>query len=336
MNLEDVIQRGTRAEQPDATTVAIATLYFVTDEQIIEQSDGSVWNSYSGAISFPEATYLTSIDETTDLINSRQLLAGDNVSLDNTVPGELTIDVDLTPATDPTIITVTDESVSLPNSRQLLANSPISLDIATPKEITIDIDLTSITDKTFATIDDETSGLPNSRKLVAGTNITLNDTVAGELAIIAASGAGASWSLISSVTASGAANDFTNLSAYSELLVFLRQVTADASAIRQLLVSTDNGLTFLNTSGNYVDVDSTGVETNGTVLSFHNTASGNARSAWGILNAFNMSTSYKFWQAGFPTTNLVSYVNTLTALNAIRVRPHTGSFTGGTIYLLGR
>lgn len=46
--LEEVIQRGTRAGQPAATAVPVGTLYFVTDELIIERSTGAAWQSYSG------------------------------------------------------------------------------------------------------------------------------------------------------------------------------------------------------------------------------------------------------------------------------------------------
>lgn len=49
MKLEDIIKRSTRALQPAATTVPIGTLYFVTDESIIERSNGTIWQSYSGA-----------------------------------------------------------------------------------------------------------------------------------------------------------------------------------------------------------------------------------------------------------------------------------------------
>lgn len=46
--LRDAIQRGTRATQPLATAVSDGCLYSVTDEgRIIEQSNGSAWQSYS-------------------------------------------------------------------------------------------------------------------------------------------------------------------------------------------------------------------------------------------------------------------------------------------------
>lgn len=45
--LEEVIQRGTRAAQPAANSVPVGTLYFVTDEFVIERSSGSAWESFS-------------------------------------------------------------------------------------------------------------------------------------------------------------------------------------------------------------------------------------------------------------------------------------------------
>lgn len=49
--LRDIIQRGTRASQPAATTVDVGTLYYVTDELITERSDGTNWQSYNDGAS---------------------------------------------------------------------------------------------------------------------------------------------------------------------------------------------------------------------------------------------------------------------------------------------
>lgn len=49
MNLEDVILRDTRANQPAATDVAEGSLYYVTDEQVTERSNGTTWDDYSDA-----------------------------------------------------------------------------------------------------------------------------------------------------------------------------------------------------------------------------------------------------------------------------------------------
>lgn len=47
--LEDVIQRGTRSNQPGATTVPAGTLYFISDELVLERSNGTTWQTYSGS-----------------------------------------------------------------------------------------------------------------------------------------------------------------------------------------------------------------------------------------------------------------------------------------------
>jgi hypothetical protein len=44
-----LILRGVRADQPIASTVPVATLYYVTDEGVLERSSGSAWESYSAS-----------------------------------------------------------------------------------------------------------------------------------------------------------------------------------------------------------------------------------------------------------------------------------------------
>jgi hypothetical protein len=43
------IARGTRAAQPDATTVIVGALYFVTDQLVLERSNGTIWEDVSAA-----------------------------------------------------------------------------------------------------------------------------------------------------------------------------------------------------------------------------------------------------------------------------------------------
>lgn len=47
MILESAIRRGTRAAQPAANVVGTGVIYFVTDELVIERSNGTSWESYS-------------------------------------------------------------------------------------------------------------------------------------------------------------------------------------------------------------------------------------------------------------------------------------------------
>ncbi len=49
--LASVTQRGLRSAQPAATAVPVGTLYYVTDETVIERSTGAAWQSYSAAVS---------------------------------------------------------------------------------------------------------------------------------------------------------------------------------------------------------------------------------------------------------------------------------------------
>lgn len=52
MNLSELIQRDTRANQPDPGIVG--RLYCVTDEgNIVERDNGTSWESYTGASSPP-------------------------------------------------------------------------------------------------------------------------------------------------------------------------------------------------------------------------------------------------------------------------------------------
>lgn len=56
-----ILQRGTRAEQPDPTLVDTGTLYYVTDESVTEQSDGAAWVSYTDAGASVGQTYTLGI-----------------------------------------------------------------------------------------------------------------------------------------------------------------------------------------------------------------------------------------------------------------------------------
>lgn len=47
-----ILQSGTRASQPAATAVAAGTLYEVTDESVVERSNGSAWATYANKYVF--------------------------------------------------------------------------------------------------------------------------------------------------------------------------------------------------------------------------------------------------------------------------------------------
>lgn len=81
--------------------------------------------------------YLTHQNAIATLPQSRNLLAGTNVTFDDSVFGERTVDVDLAFILDATFLTTADETADFPNSVQLLAGSGITFDDTVPNERTI-------------------------------------------------------------------------------------------------------------------------------------------------------------------------------------------------------
>lgn len=143
------------------------------------------------------------------------------------------------------------------------------------------------------------------------------------------------WIFIGQQTAAGAANyDFTNLSQYSEILVLTDGITRSAAVVTALQVSTDNGATFLTTSGDYVAVSTAGVETNATSIAFFTTGTTSARSGEVIIRGFNIVGAPKSSRSS--STFPLWIIPTTTALNAIRVTVSSGTLDAGTIYVYGR
>ena len=144
------------------------------------------------------------------------------------------------------------------------------------------------------------------------------------------------WEFITSQIVAGATNyDFTNLGGYSEILVLIDGVTRSGAVVSQLRVSTDNGATFLSTSGDYITISTAGVETNLTGVAFFTTAATAARSGWITIMGFNQSVAPKVALA--PANPSPAYfIPTTTAFNAVRVTVSAGTQDAGTIYVYGR
>src|SRR5689334_571881 len=87
MKLEEVIQRDDRASQPAATTVPIGTLYYVTDENVTERSNGTTWDDYSDAGgTVTEAFKTIAVSGQSDVVadsatDTLTLAAGSNITL---------------------------------------------------------------------------------------------------------------------------------------------------------------------------------------------------------------------------------------------------------------
>ena len=224
---------------------------------------------------------------------------------------------------------VSTTEAGLPNSSVLVAGAGISVSGTTG---TTTVRNTSTTQE-YVLATTSTTTTPNSRVLTAGSGIVITTTT-GIITISASGGGG--WTFVTTAAASGTTVDFIGLGGYSEIMIIMKGVTATGNCIRQLLVSTNNGSTFLNASGNYINLDSNGAETNSDVLSFDNGNNAASHSGWLIISAFNNTQCAKPVTAAFPAANLVGLVNTTSALSAIRAQPHANSFNGGNFFVFGR
>lgn len=148
---------------------------------------------------------------------------------------------------------------------------------------------------------------------------------------------GSGWELAKQVTPAGAAavEDIVGLGKYTDVLVFIRQITLSASGLRQLRVSVDNGATFLAAAGDYVAVGSAGTELNDTDIDFHATSTVAARTGMILILGFN-GVGPKI-AINCVDSGLMRLIPTTTPLNAVRVmNSGAGNLTGGTIYVFGR
>lgn len=145
------------------------------------------------------------------------------------------------------------------------------------------------------------------------------------------------WELANSWTFSAnVANvDFTGLADYTELLVLQRLVICSTSGRVSYRVSSDNGATFLSTSGDYQFIAQAGTETADTGLKIHSTDSTSARS--GVFSIVG-------WKLAAPKPLIVArndfigaVIPGASALNALRAIPSNGgNLTAGSIYVFGR
>ncbi len=172
-----------------------------------------------------------------------------------------------------------------------------------------------------------------------GAGVTVTDVGGGVANIdIPGGGIGSGWEIIASRnfgTTPGASFDVTDIVA-DDLLVIMFRVTSTNSSFKQLLVSTDNGTTYRNTSGDYVSVATTGVETAATDAILNGTAATAARTGTLYMPCSGVDgvpkPIYKIGENTFRT-----FVQSLDAINAIRIQHSAvGNMTGGTVYVLGR
>lgn len=153
----------------------------------------------------------------------------------------------------------------------------------------------------------------------------------------ATDGGGSPWSLISTWTYSSDVTevDFANLGDYTDLQIIVRNITFSVSGVAATRLSIDNGASFYSTSGDYLNVASTGTTTNTTWGAIYTTDATAARTSYQTLPGVNISGNPKLMLSVGGFTRM--FVASTSPVNAIRIVPSNGgNITGGTIYLMGR
>lgn len=82
-------------------------------------------------------TFITELDETTQLPKSRMVIGGTNITLDVSVPGQIIINASGASSNLNDYLTWSNESIDLPNSRQLLPGTGIIFDDTVANQRTI-------------------------------------------------------------------------------------------------------------------------------------------------------------------------------------------------------
>lgn len=130
--------------------------------------------------------------------------------------------------------------------------------------------------------------------------------------------------------------DFTNLQPFNEFMIYLQGVTASANRRRQFQLSTDNGTTFYNSSGNYQHVNSNGDVTNTASVTMHQ-ATGTAAKTCCARISCNNSPISKPIQVMNENIGMHQFLASTDPINAIRVGlSGPGGMTGGRILIMGR
>lgn len=157
-----------------------------------------------------------------------------------------------------------------------------------------------------------------------------------DVPITGGGGGSSAWTLVGSqlIAAPTANVDFINLGGYTDLIFGFIQVTAASNSTRNILVSTDNGVSYFNAVGDYRQVFSSGGEggfADITVSSISTTAAvssttyllGNINNSYKIFNILNRAFEYRLAsQSG--------------VVNAVRFRSAGINMTGGTVFVYGR
>jgi hypothetical protein len=129
-----------------------------------------------------------------------------------------------------------------------------------------------------------------------------------------------------------------DISGYSTVIVSLEAVTLSVSGLRTLIVSTDGGSSFYDTTGDYVTLSEAGTVSGTTTVACHGTDATGARSGVIRLNAVGVVGAHKLIErTSRPSTGPALFVASTDAITDIRILgTNGGNLTGGTINVFAR
>lgn len=150
--------------------------------------------------------------------------------------------------------------------------------------------------------------------------------------------AGSSWALVSSTTISTpvAQVDVIGLAAYSDLLIIGQDITTSSTGIRQIFLSTNNGVSFYTTSGDYVGISADGTANAVTQAAAHTTNSTATRTLVATINGTNIANAPKMVTHSGSTAPRLFVADNANNVDAIRFNSSAGNLTGGAIYVFAR
>ena len=147
-------------------------------------------------------------------------------------------------------------------------------------------------------------------------------------------GGGASWTNIyDAAIPNPTANIDIDVSTYDDIVVIGRNITTSSSGVRQITLSTDGGVSFYTTSGDYAFLSGTGSENNTTAFISHANVATGARTIVGY--AFGLRTT-GFKLSSEPGGRQRMFLADTLPVTHIRLDNSAGNMTGGTFTVLAR
>lgn len=129
--------------------------------------------------------------------------------------------------------------------------------------------------------------------------------------------------------------DFVGLAAFNEILIVARGLSDGTSGTRCVRVSVNNGVSFYAASGDYIQVENTGISTNSTIFGGHGTATTSARSF--VTHILNTKGTDKVAIDMSSTQPQRLFIASALDINAVRItNTGGGNITAGTVRVYAR